>query len=281
MSVALEGFEPMVSGAGQAPAADPIKTVSMASFQNDVMVASTKLPVLAYFTATWCGPCKQLRPALEKTVRAYNGKVTLAKIDIDQNPQLAQMLQVQSVPMVFGFINGQPVDAFSGAVPESQIKLFIDRLLQMLGVDPDAEADDNQDDPFAPAMRAFGDGNMVQAMTGFQAILADDAKNARALAGLALTQSLAAIKPSSAEALQNELAQDARNFEVLFQYADALLAGGNIAGALDQLLESIRINRSWNEDAARLRLLQILELLGNDDELTQDARKRLSRILFS
>ena len=279
MSVALEGFEPQTTPANQS--VDPVKPVSMASFQNDVMVASTRAPVLVYFTATWCGPCKQLGPALEKTVRSYNGKVTLAKIDIDANPQLAQMLQVQSVPAVFAFVAGQPVDAFMGAVPESQLKLFIDRALQAMGLNAANEEDDS-DDPFAPAMAAFTDGNMIAAQEQFQAILAQDKNNPRAQAGLDISKDLlSAGVPGRAEKLAADIAKDAKNLQLRFDYADTLLASGQIEQSAAQLLKLIRQDRKWNEEAARLRLLQIFDLLGNDDPVTQDSRRQLSRILFS
>lgn len=279
MSVALEGFEPQ--NPVSTSIVDPVQNVSMASFQNNVMVASTRAPVLVYFTATWCGPCKQLGPALEKTVRAYNGKVTLAKIDIDADPQLAQMLQVQSVPAVFAFVAGQPIDAFMGAIPESQLKLFIDRALQAMGLDEHDENQDN-DDPFGPALAAFSAGNMIAAQEQFQMILDQDKNNARAQAGLELSKDLLkAGIPGRTEKLAADIAKDDTNLPVRFDYANALLASGQIELAIEQLLQLIRQNRTWNEDAARLRLLQIFELLGNDDPITLDSRRQLSRILFS
>jgi putative thioredoxin len=298
-----------------APPANVIIDSDQTSFMADVLDASREIPVLVDFWATWCGPCKTLTPALEKVVRAQGGRVRLVKIDIDKNQalvaQLTRMgLPLQSVPTVVAFWQGQVADTFSGALPESEVRRFVEGLLKMAGSaapgaeliaqgkelleQGDAEAAAQH---FAAAVQA--DREKPEAWSGLARaliVLGDEEQAAEVLAGVpeklaehgeiagaraALALAAEGRKAQGARAgLEARLAADPDDFEARYELATALNASGERGAAAEALLEIVRRNRAWNEDAARLQLLKFFEAWGFDDEATMAARRKLSAILF-
>ncbi|GIX09622.1 thioredoxin [Elioraea sp.] len=304
-------FDPQKGGANAAAAPDPVSEATEASFVDDVIQASREVPVIVDFWATWCGPCKQLTPILERVVRGAGGRVRLVKVDIDKNQRLAAQLRIQSVPTVYAFYQGQPVDGFQGALPESQVKAWVERLVQMAGGTMPAA------DLIAAAREAAAQGNHGEAAEILQALLAQEPENAeaigllgRALIALGRTEeakALVATLPANVEshaeiqgvksalelaekgreaqgqiaALQARLAANADDHQARFDYAVALNALGKREEAAEQLLQIIRRDRTWNDDAARLQLLKFFEAWGLSDDVTVAARRRLSALLFS
>lgn len=292
------------------PPADLIKDSDTRRFVADVVEASKKQPVIVDFWAPWCGPCKQLGPMLEKLVRQANGKVKLVKINVDENQQLAAQMRVQSIPAVFAFVEGQPVDGFMGALPESQIKQFIDRLGGQGSIAEQIEAAVNA------GREALAQNDFAGASQIFAQVLSADRENVGALAGLAKAQiaagdldqakaTLALVPPakandaeyrSAAAALelalnpvdQSEIANlskkveaDPKDHQARIDLAVALNAAGKREEALDHLLQSVRMKRDWNEEAARKQLVKLFEAWGPKDEFTILGRRKLSSILFS
>jgi putative thioredoxin len=288
---------------------DLIKDTTTATFRQDVLAESMKQPVLVDFWAPWCGPCKQLTPVLEKAVKAAGGKVKLVKMNIDEHPQIAGQLGVQSIPAVFAFQRGQPVDGFMGALPESQVKGFIERLVGPLG--PSAA-----EDLMAEAEALAQAGDAAGAAELYAALLQGDPENTAALAALAklhvdigdiegakrflamapaakqndaaLAGARAAIELAEQAAslgdladLQRRVEADPKDHQARFDLALGLNARGRREDAVNHLLEIIRRDRNWNEDGARKQLVQFFEAWGPMDEMTIAGRRRLSSILFA
>ncbi len=287
---------------------DLIKEGTDAGFAKDVIDASRETPVIVDFWATWCGPCKTLGPALEKAVLAAKGAVKLVKIDIDKNPVFAGQLRVQSIPTVYAFVDGRPVDGFMGAVPESQIKAFIDRLAASGGGAAGSEIDalvamgkeslelgdiGGAAQAFAQALQAEPDnvpaigglakaylaGGDTERAAEIVAMAPEDAKNAD-LESVRAALALAKDAPSDTAEVEQRLAKDPADHAARLEYAKALAGRGDFQGAVDQLLTIIEADREWNDQAARKQLLTVFEAAGVASEVARQGRRRLSAILF-
>lgn len=304
---------PSAPGGLGGPAPDAVINSSTQTFVEDVIEASMKQPVVVDFWATWCGPCKTLGPIIEKAVRETKGAVKLVKVDIDRSPELATQLRIQSIPTVYAFAGGRPVDAFVGAQPESQVKAFIQRLAAgAAGGDAAAAIEE----ALTEAKALLDGGDAASALEIYQSVLAEDPTNAISAAGtlralvalnradeakeilktlppeLAKHADIVAVKTSlelAAEAskagptgeLEKRVAADANDHQARFDLASAQFAGGQREAAVDNLLELFRRNRGWNEEAARKQLVKFFEAMGPVDELTVASRKRLSSLMFS
>jgi putative thioredoxin len=310
-------METMLQGAGAPPVpADLIKDSDQTKFAKDVLEASRTVPVIVDFWAPWCGPCKTLQPTIEKVVKEAKGAVKLVKINIDQNQMLAQQLRIQSIPAVYAFFGGRPVDGFMGAVPESQVKEFVGRLVQAAG---GAAGDAGADDLAAAlehAKQAVAENDFALAAQIYNEVIEVDPQNLAAIAGLArchvqagnvdqakallakvpakdkTNAEIAAIQASLDLAEQAKAAgpvgdlkakadANPKDFQARLDLALAYWAGSQRKEAIDELLAMIKLDRNWNEAAARQQLLKFFEALGFTDPLAVDGRKRLSTILFS
>jgi putative thioredoxin len=301
-------------GSGPAPqtASDLIKETTTQTFVKDVIEESKRQPVLIDFWAPWCGPCRQLTPIIEKAVRAANGKVKLVKMNIDEHPAIPGQMGIQSIPAVIAFVNGQPADGFMGAVPESQVTAFIDKLTAGM---PGA-GEPNIAEILQEAEAVLAEGDPATAAQIYAEVLAADATNITALAGLAkcyvatgaieqAKQTLAMVPESkrndaavkSVQAaldlaeqaasvgpvteLEQKVTANPLDHQARFDLATALNASGKRAEAAQHLLEIVKRDRKWNDDGARKQLIQFFEAWGGADEATVEGRKRLSTILFS
>ena len=288
------------------PAGDLVKNGTDASFMADVVEASRTQPVIVDFWAPWCGPCRQLTPVIEKAVNEAKGAVRLVKINIDENPAIAKQLRVQSIPAVYAFSQGQPVDGFMGALPESQVKAFIGRLTGQSGPS-------EVDTLLAEAAESLSLGDIPGAAQAYAEVLQFDPQNVKAIAGLARcylnegdlerAQEIADMAPADAKddelagvraalnlaaqatsetaALDQRLAANADDHEARLELAQALAGRGDFQGAVDQLMVILEKDREWNEGAARKQLLTVFEAAGPTSDVTKAGRRRLSALLFS
>jgi putative thioredoxin len=298
-------------GLGEKPQAttDLIKDTTEATFMADVIEASREVPIVVDFWATWCGPCKTLGPMLESAVTAAGGKVKMVKVDVDKNQRIAGQLRIQSIPTVYAFWQGQPVDGFQGAVPASEVKAFIERTAALAGDGGLAEAIQAAEDMLT-------EGAAVDAAETFAAILGEDAENAAAYGGLirahlalnnldqaealitAAPDKVARTKELDAARAQLELVKQAANagpeaelraavqanpddHQARFDLAAALLAAGNTKEAVDELLELFRRDREWNGGAAKAQLFTIFDALKPQDPIVLGGRRRLSSMIFA
>lgn len=297
----------MFADTAAAPPEDLIKDGTVASFAADVIEASRVQPVIVDFWASWCGPCRQLTPALEKAVRAAKGAVKLVKIDVDRNPAYAGQLRVQSIPTVYAFVDGQPVDGFMGAVPESQLKQFIDRLTGGRAGTSDVEqllalADESLAvNDLGGAAQAYAqllqvEPGHLKGIAGLARVYltGGDAEQARQTIAMAPADSrdpdvvgvraaLALAGEGAAETapLEQRLAADPADHAARFDLARALAGQGRLEEAVEHLLTIVRQDRDWNDQAARQQLLTIFDAAGAASEVARNGRRRLSSLLFS
>ena len=289
-----------------------IKDGTEATFMSDVIEASKDVPVIVDFWAPWCGPCKTLGPALEAAVLAAKGKVKMVKIDIDQSQQIAAQLQVKSIPTVYAFFDGKPVDAFQGAQPESEIKKFIEKLIPLT----DNNSDSGLDEAISVAEQMLEEKDFAGALETFSAILGEDSVNSKAYSGLARaflglgeidkvehlieniptelqgSKDIESIKMTlnllaqskglaSVEELTSLVKKNPEDKQAKLDLALVLIKESRISDAIDHLLELFRIDRDWNEGAAKSNLLIVFGTMKPDNPLVLKARRRLSSLIFS
>jgi putative thioredoxin len=299
----------MLQSDGAATADALIKDTTTQTFVKDVMEESKRQPVLVDFWAPWCGPCKQLTPVLEKTVKAAKGKVKLVKMNIDEHPAVAGQLGIQSIPAVIAFVNGQPADGFMGALPERQVTQFLERLTK-------GKIGDETKEMLDAADAALADGDAAGAAQIYAQVLAEEADNARALGGLArahveagsldqakqtlelvpeakkndtavaaaraaieLAEQAASLSPLAE--LESKVAGNPLDHQARFDLALAFNVANRRLEAVDHLIEIVRKDRTWNDDGARKQLVQLFDAWGPTDDATVAGRKRLSSILFA
>jgi putative thioredoxin len=294
------------------PAPPLIADTGTDTFEKDVLHASMQRPVIVDFWAQWCGPCRQMMPVLEKAVAGANGAVAMVKVDIDKNPELAQVFRVQSVPMVYAFFQGQPVDGFLGVKPESEIKAFVAKLSKLAGAPEKPEGAPAGDKEAAAKLTAegdqfFRDDNLSAAMERYGAALEADASSARALSGIGWClfaqgdlDSVREIVSHAEEGLKNDSRVKGLAFalaraeegaslpapkgegpQALYDAALKSVSTGDLAGAIDSLVTLTRRDREWQEQKARKLLLDLFEAMGPSHPLTSPGRRKLSAVLFS
>ena len=288
-----------------------VKDVNEETFMDDVIEASKSSPIVVDFWAPWCGPCKTLGPALEAEVKATNGKIKMVKIDIDQNQNLASQMRIQSIPAVFAFVDGQPIDGFMGAKAPSELKSFIDKLLEKVTDD-----DGDLSEAIAVANEMLNAEEFNDAAETFEAILGEDPESAPAFVGL-FNAKMGAKKVNDAktmleeipDALKNKseilalqaridlsnqaegvgeindlrstLTNDENNHQARFDLALALFTKGETSEAIQELLTIFRVDQEWNDDAARQQLFKFFDILGSENPITLSGRRQLASMLFA
>jgi len=288
-----------------------VKDVNEETFMDDVIEASKTSPIVVDFWAPWCGPCKTLGPALEAEVKATNGKIKMVKIDIDQNQNLASQMRIQSIPAVFAFVDGQPIDGFMGAKAPSELKSFIDKLLEKVTDD-----DGDLSEAIAVANEMLNAKEFNDAAETFEAILGEDPESALAFVGL-FNAKMGAKKINDAktmleeipDALKNKaeilalqaqidlsnqaegvgeindlrstLTNDGNNHQARFDLALALFTKGETSEAIQELLTIFRVDQEWNDDAARQQLFKFFDILGSENPITLSGRRQLASMLFA
>jgi len=288
-----------------------VKDVNEETFMDDVIEASKNSPIVVDFWAPWCGPCKTLGPALEAEVKATNGKIKMVKIDIDQNQNLASQMRIQSIPAVFAFVDGQPIDGFMGAKAPSELKSFIDKLLEKVTDD-----DGDLSEAIAVANEMLNAKEFNDAAETFEAILGEDPESALAFVGL-FNARMGAKKINDAktmleeipDALKNKaeilalqaqidlsnqaegvgeindlrstLTNDENNHQARFDLALALFTKGETNEAIQELLTIFKVDQEWNDDAARQQLFKIFDILGSENPITLSGRRQLASMLFA
>ncbi|MFE3824349.1 tetratricopeptide repeat protein [Streptomyces sp. NPDC059092] len=289
-------------GTGAVPPSSLVIDVDEAGFERDVLQRSTEVPVVIDFWAEWCEPCKQLSPVLERLAREYNGRFVLAKIDVDANQMLMQQFGIQGIPAVFAVVAGQALPLFQGAAPETQIRETLDQLIQvgeerfgLTGIAVDAGAEGADDDsaeqeaavPEGPydalleaAVQALDANDFPAAAEAYRSVLADDPGNTEAKLGLAQAELLARVQGMDQAQVRKDAADRPADVAAQIAAADLDLVGGHVEDAFGRLVEAVRRTAGDDREAARLRLLELFEVIGGDDPRVTAARSALARVLF-
>ncbi|MCK7627666.1 tetratricopeptide repeat protein [Streptomyces sp. RS10V-4] len=284
------------TGAAPAGATRLVFDVDEAGFQQDVLQRSTEVPVVIDFWAEWCQPCKQLGPLLESLAAEYAGRFVLAKIDVDANQMLFQQFGVQGIPAVFAVVAGQPIPLFQGAVPEAQLRQVLDQLVQVaeqqFGIvgapaAPDAEGPEPAPQPAGPhdaALTAAADaldaGDLGGAVRAYRNVLSDDPANAEAKLGLAQAELLQRVQDLDPQAVRTAAAENPADVAAQITAADLDLVGGHVEDAFGRLVDTVQRTAGDDREAARVRLLELFEVIGADDPRVTKARTALARVLF-
>ncbi|MEU3651530.1 tetratricopeptide repeat protein [Streptomyces sp. NPDC032161] len=286
-------------GAGAVPPSALVIDVDEAGFEREVLQRSTEVPVVLDFWAEWCEPCKQLGPLLERLAQEYNGRFVLAKIDVDANQMLMQQFGIQGIPAVFAVVAGQALPLFQGAAPEAQIRQTLDQLIQvgeerfgLTGITVDQDAAEAADQapaevPAGPydalleaAVRALDANDFAGAVRAYRNVLADDPSNTEAKLGLAQAELLSRVKEMDAQQVRKDAAERPADVAAQLAAADLDLVGGHVEDAFGRLVETVRRTFGDDRDAARVRLLELFEVIGPEDPRVTAARTALARVLF-
>ncbi|KUL34869.1 thioredoxin [Streptomyces sp. NRRL F-4489] len=286
------------TGAAPAGATRLVFDVDEAGFQQEVLQRSTEVPVVIDFWAEWCQPCKQLGPLLERLAAEYAGKFLLAKIDVDANQMLFQQFGVQGIPAVFAVVAGQPIPLFQGAVPEAQLRQVLDQLVQVAeqqfgivgapvdpaAAGPDAAPAPQPAGPYDAALTAAADaldaGDLGGAIRAYRNVLSDDPANPEAKLGLAQAELLERVQDLDPQAVRTAAAENPADVRAQIAAADLDLVGGHVEDAFGRLVDTVQRTAGDDREAARVRLLELFEVIGADDPRVTKARTALARVLF-